>query len=366
MYDNPLASIEDATADHTYVMMDVFQFNPYETDKRLRYLLMDIVTATSTINFYSVNMGFGDTLTSLYKVTNQYQITGVQFRIKNMYSDKSQRLDQIWSVPNINKLIQVKVLTNGIANLPSVQYILWNRFLVSFNLFIPNNLSPEPIRLYRLCLTQTAFADPKTGTYNFERIFYDFSTSAVIGKINDKPIFCFYDNSFYYLNPAYYIEYIKDQMLNLILVGSKTAYQLRPISGLVAEVTLLRELQYQSTINPNRKAQVFTPLSQYFVITCGSVSAGNYFLFGFVGINNPDNFYTIIEASQFINQVETFIFLSVISEFTQEPLPQEPIFNQDGLTIWRIPAAFIIYQPTFPNFLAKYGVVQQGVANLKY
>jgi len=366
MYDNPLASIEDATADHTYVMMDVFQFNPYETDKRLRYLLMDIVTATSTINFYSVNMGLGDTLTSLEKVTNKYQITGVQFRIKNMYSTKSKRLDQRWKVPNINKLIQTKVFTNAIANLPSIQYILWDRFLVSFNLFIPINTTPEPVRIYRLCLTQTAYADPKIGTYNFERIFYDYCTSTVIGKIDDKPIFYFNDVEFYYLNPAYYINYDPNKGQNLTVVGSLHAYSVRPVSGLVAEVTPLRELQYQSTVNSIRESELFTPLSQYFVILCGSISAGNYYLFGFVSINDPNNFSTIIEASQFINQVETFLFLSVRSQFTQEPLPQTPIFDKDGLIIWITPIYFIIFQPTFPDFLAKYGVLEQGVANLDF
>jgi hypothetical protein len=368
MYDNPLASIEDATADHNYVMMDVFRFNPYETDKRLRYLLMDIVTATSTINFYSVNMGLGDTLTSLDKVINQYQVAAVQFRIKNMYSTKSQRLDQRWKVPNINKLIQTKVFTNAIANLPSIQYILWDRFLVSFNLFIPTDTTPEPVRIYRLCLTQTGYADPKIGTYNFDRILYDFSTGTVIGKVDDKPIFFFNNSSFYYLNPAYYIEYNPIDALNFIVVGSKTAYQIRPVSGLVAEVTPLRELQYQATINSSSQVSLFTPLSQFFVITCGRVSAGNYYLFGFVGITSPNNFYTVIEAAQFINQVETFLFLAIISRFTSEPLPQTPIFDQDGLTIWATNAnsVYVIYQPTFPAFLAKYGVPQQGVANLDY
>lgn len=364
MYDNPLASIEDATVDHTYVMMDIFRFNPYETDKRLRYLLMDIVTATSTIVFYSVNMGLGDTLTSLEPVTNQYQITGVQFRIENMYSTKCQRLEQRWKVPNINKLNQTKVFTNSLANLPSIQYILWDRFLVSFNLYLPTNAFPPPlIQVYRLCLTQTAYADPKIGTYNFDRIFYDFCTGTVIGKIDDKPIFYFNNVSFYYLNPAYYIDY---EAQNFTVLGSLQAYSLRPVSGLVAEITSVRELQYQATLNSSRENSLFTPLSEFFVITCGALSAGNYYLFGFVGIDGPNNFYTIIEASQFINQVETFLLLGIISQFTQETLPQTPIFDQDGLIIWNTPAAFVVYQPTFPTFIARYGVDKQGVYNLDF
>ena len=72
--------------------------------------------------------------------------------------------------------------------------------------------------------------------------------------------------------------------------------------------------------------------------------------------------------ASFTQQYETMFFVGVKSLYTQEILPENPIFSFDGLIIWPIIVEgnfnFVIYQPTFPDFLAKHSLGLQGVNDL--
>jgi len=357
---NPLAAIQDNNL--TYVMLDLFKFNPINKDPRLRFLLC-VIDVYSNIKFYTVNMGFGGTLTSLEPIINIYKIPILQLRIQYFFVKDAERIGLRYAVTNINKLSQQKIAIANLNNLPGTNYILWNNLFLSFIIYQDGTKNSQGMLNMRLCLSQSAYYDPKTQKWDSSVIQYDIDNGTLIAMIDEKPAFAINSQQFFYFNYEFYMPNDPD---NFQLVGGKGNFIYRILDAQIAMICDTQELQYQAPQN-SAELLLFAPVDQYYEIACSLVQ-GNLYLYGFEGLNNINNFYTIAQLASFTQQYETMFFVGVKSIYTQEILPQNPIFSFDGLIIWPIIVEgnfnFVIYQPTFPDFLAKHSLGLQGVNDL--
>jgi hypothetical protein len=62
------------------------------------------------------------------------------------------------------------------------------------------------------------------------------------------------------------------------------------------------------------------------------------------------------------------VFAGFRTQYTQEKLPQPPIFDFDGLIVWAVfiegGIRFVIYEPTFKDFLRLHSTLLQGINDL--
>jgi hypothetical protein len=357
---NPLAAIQDNNL--TYVMLDLFKFNPICKDPRLRFLL-SVIDVYSNIKFYTVNMGYRGTLTSLEPIINIYKIPILQLRIQYFFVKDAERIGLRYAVTNINKLAQQKIAIANLNNLPGTNYILWNNLFLSFIIYQDGTKNSQGMLNMRLCLSQSAYYDPKTQKWDSSVIQYDIDNGTLIAMIDEKPAFAINSQQFFYFN---YEFYMPNDPNNFQLVGGKGNFIYNIVDAQIAMICDTQELQYQAPQN-SAELLLFAPVDQYYEIACSLVQ-GNLYLYGFEGLNNINNFYTIAQLASFSQQYETMFFVGVKSIYTQEILPQNPIFSFDGLVIWPIIVEgnfnFVIYQPTFPDFLAKHSLGLQGVNDL--
>ena len=361
MYNNPLAAIQQDNK--TYVILDVFMFNPITKDSRSRYLLF-IIDVESNITFYTVNMGLDGTLTSLEPVVNIYKIPILQLRIQYFFVKDSYRYGLRYAVTNINRLAQQKIAIANINNLPGSNFILWNNLFLSFIIYKDGTKMANGLQNMRLCLSQTAYYDPQTKKWDSSVIQYDIDNGTLIALIQHKPAFAINSQEFFYFNYQYFIP--NDPSKNFQLVGGKGNFFYQKTDAQIAIICDTQELQYQA---PQSSAELllFAPVDQYYEFAC-SVLQGNLYLYGFEGINNINNFYTIAQLASFQQQFETMFYVGVQTIYSQEILPDQPLFNYDGLILWAKVVAglfvFIIYQPTFPKFLELHTLALQGVNDL--
>lgn len=360
MYENPLAVTFESNK--TYVMMDMIQFNPELQDTRIRFLLY-VIDNFGNITFYTVNMGFNSTLTSLEPVVNKYTIPLLTMRIQYYFVSDSTRYLLKHRVTNINKLNEQKIAIANLNNLPGKNFILWGNFFISFLYFLDGSVNPDGSKNLRLSLGQTAYFNPKSQQWDSSKILYDIENGTLVGLVNEKPIFGFNSKDYFYFNYQYFIP---DDPNNRLLIGGERSFIYQKTGEEIAIICKSNELQYQAKYN-NAELLLFVPVDQFYKLRCSTI-VGNIYLYGFQGINNLNNFYTIAQLSSFIQEFETFIFIQYITQYVQEILPEEPILNYDGLIIWRviidISVQFRIYQPTFKNFLNLHSSLLQGVNDL--
>jgi hypothetical protein len=360
MYENPLAAIDEKNK--TYVLMDMFQFNPELKNVRIRFLLY-IIDNLGTIVFYTVNMGLNETLTSIEPVVNKYTVPSLTMRIQYYFVSDSTKYPLKYRVTNINKLNQQKIAIANLNNLPGINYILWGNFFISFLIFQDGTVNTDGSLNMKLSLGQSAYFNSKTKKWDSSKILYDIENGTLVGLINEKPIFGFNSKDYFYFNYQYFIP---NHPKNTLLIGGNKSFMYQKTGDEIAIICKTNELQYQANYTL-AELLLFVPVDQYYKIRC-LTSVGNIYLYGFEGINNLNNFYTIAQLASFIQEFETFFFISYITQYTQELLPEEPIFNYDGLIIWRIATEisieFRIYQPTFKNFLNLHSSLLQGIDDL--
>lgn len=170
MYENPLAVTFENLK--TYVMMDMIQFNPELQDTRIRFLLY-VIDNFGNITFYTVNMGFNSTLTSLEPVVNKYTVPLLTMRIQYYFVSDSRRYLLKHHVTNINKLNEQKIAIANLNNLPGKNFILWGNFFISFLYFLDGSVNPDGSKNLRLSLGQTAYFNPKSQQWDSSKILYD-------------------------------------------------------------------------------------------------------------------------------------------------------------------------------------------------
>lgn len=360
MYENPIAAtLQD---NKTYAIMDIFQFNPASKDPRYRWLLF-IIDTKANINFYTVNMGLNSTLTSLEPVTNIYTVPILQLRIQYFFVSDSTRYGLKYHVTNINKLNEQKIALANINNLPGSNFILWGNFFISFIIYKDGTLDANGALNMRLCLSQTAFLDPKTQKWDSSIILYDINNGTLVATIKGKPVFAINSKEFFYFNYQYYIP---NNPANRQLVGGKSHFLYEKTDVQIAIICKTQELQFQAPFS-NANLLLFVPVDQFYRIGC-SFLQGYLYLYGFEGINNLDNFYTIVQVASFEQQFETMVFAGFKTQYTQEKLPQQPIFDYDGLIVWAVfiegGIQFVIYEPTFKGFLKLHSTLLQGINDL--
>lgn len=360
MYENPLAVTEENNK--TYILMDVFQFNPEAKDVRMRFLLF-VISTSSTIVFYTVNMGLNNTLTSLEPVINQYIVPSLTMRIQYYFVSDSTRYLLKYHVTNINKLNQQKIAIANLNNLAGNNYILWGNFFISFLRFRDGTFNPDGSQNRRFCLGQTAYFNTKSEKWDSSKILYDIENGTLVGLVNEKPIFGFNSKDYFYFNYQYFIP---DHPENTLLIGGKRTFIYQKTGQEIAIICKTNELQYQANYT-KAELLLYVPLDQFYKIRCNR-AAGNIYICGFEGINNVNNFFTVAQLAAFQQEFETMFFVQFTSQFTQDILPEEPLFNYDGLIIWRVvlpdEIVFKIYQPTFPNFLKLHSTLLQGINDL--
>jgi hypothetical protein len=360
MYENPLAVTFESNK--TYVLMDIIQFNPDLKDSRLRFLLY-VIDNFGNITFYTINMGFNSTLTSLEPVVNKYKVPSLTMRIQYYFVSNSARYLLKYNVTNINKLNQQKIAIANLNNLSGVNYILWGNFFISFMLYKDGTFNPDGSQNRRFSLGQTAYFNLKSQQWDSSKILYDIENGTLVGLVNEKPIFGFNSKDYFYFNYQYFIP---DDPNNRLLIGGERSFIYQKTGEEIAIICKTNELQYQAKYT-NAELLLFVPLDQFYKIRCNQFG-GYIYLYGFEGINNLDNFYTVAQLAAFSQEFETMFFVQYTSQFTQDILPEQPFFNYDGLIMWRViippEVVFIIYQPTFQNFLNLHSTLLQGVNDL--
>lgn len=360
MYENPLAVTYENN--NTYVLMDMNKFNPKLQDPRMRFLFY-VIDNFATIIFYTVNMGFNNTLTSLEPVVNKYEVPALTMRIQYYFVSNSSRYLLNYNVTNINKLNQQKIAIANLNNLSGVNYILWGNFFISFLLFKDGTFNSDGSQNKRFCLGQTAYFNLKSQQWDSSKILYDIENGTLVGLVNEKPIFGFNSKDYFYFNYQYFIP---DHPDNTLLIGGKKCFIYQKTGPETAIICKANELQYQAKYT-KADLLLFVPLDQFYKIRCNKFG-GYIYLYGFEGLNNLDNFYTVAQLAAFNQEFETMFFVQYTSKYTQIILPEQPFFDYDGLIMWRVVIGtnveFIIYQPTFQNFLNLHSTLLQGVNDL--
>jgi hypothetical protein len=140
-------------------------------------------------------------------------------------------------------------------------------------------------------------------------------------------------------------------------------------SDVTAFICPINELQYQNPMNSFELLEYY-PLNQYYILICLVIYQGTqYNLFGFSGTNSsPENFYTILQASVYVQKFQTMFYTLIRSKYSDHILIETPLLQIDGLIIWldEKTQSFIIYQPTFNEFLQNNTLNQLGVQDLVY
>jgi hypothetical protein len=337
-------------------MLDMTQFNPFHIDTRKRFLLYKLHQPTVSFQFYNVNMGFNGTLISLEPVINILDSVTQIERVQAFFTYQNEKHNYKFNLVNINQLKNYKIIINNILNFPGPIYMIDNNFLINFITFKINNL-------YSTVFTITAFWNSDIQKWDSSHIQYNIFNGTLVGFVNLKPIFSINFKQLLIFNNIYYLEYDKND--NNILVGSIKSYNYRNTSRTIANICEARELNYMNPMNGNELIN-YKPLDQYYYLLCFSDDRSNFYLCGFTGINSPENFYTIAQSTTYLQLVQTMIYAIFVTSFTKIKLEQKPIFDFDGCIIWyNIDTdSFIIYEPTFPEFIKLHSVEYQGLQDL--
>jgi hypothetical protein len=360
MYDNPISckSIDN----FNYVILDMKQFNPLQKHPKQRYLLYVLNNDTNQIDFYNVNLGFNDTLISLERATNHLTIIAQTERVQNFFTFQSNTHDFFFNLDNINQLRDYKVGISNLINLPGPIYIINNNFLLSFITFYDASF-----KKYNTIFILTAYYNPMTNHWDTTRIKYLISNGTIIGSIDLKPIFSVNFKKIMLFNNVYYLDY--QPGIDNILIGGPTTFHYRMESDVTAFICPINELQYQNPMNSFELLEYY-PLNQYYILICLVIYQGTqYNLFGFSGTNSsPENFYTILQASVYVQKFQTMFYTLIRSKYSDHILIETPLLQIDGLIIWldEKTQSFIIYQPTFNEFLQNNTLNQLGVQDLVY
>jgi len=358
MYDNPLSVLDDPKKN--YLMIDRTKFNPFHKNPMNRFVLFVSDDLSGNLDIYSVNMGANFTLVSLQEAVNKIDIVFQQERVQNFLSYMNIKYPIDFSIYNINQLKDYKTAVSNILNLPGPLFNLDNDLILGFNSF---NMNKD--KGISTSLTNSYYFNPENQKWCSDIFKYDIANGILIGLVMNKPIFSINVDELLTFNNVFYLP---DNENNRCLVGGSGNYTFIKKTDSTAEICRVNELQYQQILNPNFSLLEYRPFDDYYEIICFPDNRGKFYMWGVVGFNNDDNFYILAQGSWFIEQINTMVFTFFNSNFVSEKLPTEPTFDFDGFIIWfeKETENFLVYEPTFPEFLLKHTLSRQGVQDLRY
>lgn len=264
-----------------------------------------------------------------------------------------------YKVTNINKLQEFKEAISSLYNFDSIDLVvngvlLFQLVIITYG-FDQEGFAQSLLRLMNI--------NTRTEPNKFESIFlFDLAKGALVSIFDDNPVFVWNSQYFYTCNNYLYLEY--SSSLTLVSGGKKT-FVLEPESSNLAKTSNYQELQ-QLLSELQGDLIRYVPLNTFFPFVCLPF-IGTYYLYGFIALNDPLNFATILNVSTALSNQSNFFYVQVPSFFIMERPPEEPIFNFEGLEIYLNPNSyFLIYEPTFfVPFLEKYGGKFLSISDIK-
>jgi hypothetical protein len=321
------------------------------------------------INFWSINMSLTNVLTANYFTFNVIPAVIVNYRTLIVLKYKNKSFKLLFSVPFLDQLTGTKSVIQNLFNDSTKAFVLYDKIVLFFSKI---NDDKYYRFVYAGILSHSLYSENKNDLFVLPTTKFDFANGTLVGLLDKKPYLLYNKFGIQSVNLYPYANYVfnaSDQKNNKVVVGGINNYFLQPeieTKPNLWKCSYCFELQYQAPFFKTDNNWGYVPLEIQILIpnTCDYIepATGPTYIMAF---DSKDPQYVYLGNTQFLNSDNTIITFKKSIIYTENaelvswyvyPPTELPIItpddNSSNLYYYYNGNDFIIYKPTFNNFIS--------------